>query len=107
VKWHPMCTRCGWRMGGLDSWDGARCRCGKNESLEVHIDPSRPVQVSKQGLKANPDFAGLSGSVTSVREDALSVYFPERGASSIWLAGEIENVPLPPTHNRDERTKPK
>ena len=25
---HPFCNRCGWRMGGQDSWDGARCKCG-------------------------------------------------------------------------------
>jgi tRNA(Ile2) C34 agmatinyltransferase TiaS len=27
---HPMCRDCGWRMGGLDSWDGARCKCRKS-----------------------------------------------------------------------------
>lgn len=27
---HPMCRECGWRMGGLDSWDGARCKCRKS-----------------------------------------------------------------------------
>lgn len=25
---YPMCRTCGWSMGGLDSWDGNRCRCG-------------------------------------------------------------------------------
>lgn len=25
---HPYCGKCGWRKGGLDSWDGTRCRCG-------------------------------------------------------------------------------
>jgi len=92
-------------MGGLDSWDGSRCRCGKHEAQDVAIDPSRPVQVSPQGLKANPAFAGLSGTVTNVRRTSVSVYFPKRGASSIWFPEEIENVPLPPEHNRDERTK--
>lgn len=24
----PMCNTCGWRMGGLDSWDGRACKCG-------------------------------------------------------------------------------
>lgn len=27
---HPMCRTCGWSMGGLDSWDGNRCKCGKS-----------------------------------------------------------------------------
>jgi hypothetical protein len=91
-------------MGGLDSWDGSRCRCGKSESREVAIDPSRPVQVSAQGLKANPDFAGLTGTVTHVREDSLSVFFPERGASSVWLTSEIENAPPPSPNPQRRRT---
>lgn len=24
---HPFCGTCGWRKGGIDSWDGKRCRC--------------------------------------------------------------------------------
>lgn len=24
----PMCNVCGWRKGGLDSWNGRACRCG-------------------------------------------------------------------------------
>jgi len=24
----PMCTKCGWRKGGKDSWDGKGCKCG-------------------------------------------------------------------------------
>lgn len=27
----PYCQRCGWRKGGPDSWDGARCKCGHSE----------------------------------------------------------------------------
>lgn len=25
---HPMCRRCGWAMGGVDSWNGRACKCG-------------------------------------------------------------------------------
>lgn len=25
----PQCSACGWRMGGLDSWSGHACKCGK------------------------------------------------------------------------------
>jgi hypothetical protein len=25
---HPFCNVCGWRKGGVDSWDGKRCKCG-------------------------------------------------------------------------------
>ncbi len=27
-KRHPYCRKCGWRRGGVDSWDGLRCKCG-------------------------------------------------------------------------------
>ncbi len=25
---HPFCPVCGWRKGGVDSWDGRACKCG-------------------------------------------------------------------------------
>ena len=25
---HPFCRECGWRKGGLDSWNGHACKCG-------------------------------------------------------------------------------
>ena len=31
-KFHPFCRICGWRKGGVDSWDGAACKCGLYES---------------------------------------------------------------------------
>jgi hypothetical protein len=24
----PVCQSCGWRKGGLDSWNGTVCKCG-------------------------------------------------------------------------------
>lgn len=30
-KLHPFCNKCGWRKGGVDSWDGNRCKCGHAE----------------------------------------------------------------------------
>lgn len=27
---HLFCYDCGWRRGGVDSWDGIRCKCGKS-----------------------------------------------------------------------------
>lgn len=29
---HPYCKDCGWRMGGVDSWDGKACKCGHSEA---------------------------------------------------------------------------
>lgn len=28
IPLHPLCERCGWRKGGVDSWDGKGCKCG-------------------------------------------------------------------------------
>lgn len=27
----PWCAACGWRKGGIDSWDGRACKCGHSE----------------------------------------------------------------------------
>lgn len=27
----PWCFDCGWRKGGVDSWNGVGCKCGHNE----------------------------------------------------------------------------
>lgn len=34
---HPFCGTCGWRKGGVDSWDGKRCRCGQS-ALPMILD---------------------------------------------------------------------
>lgn len=26
---HPYCQKCGWRKGGVDSWNGKACKCGE------------------------------------------------------------------------------
>jgi hypothetical protein len=32
ISLHPLCDVCGWRKGGMDSWDGVTCKCG-------HLEP--------------------------------------------------------------------
>lgn len=27
---HPYCNKCGWRKGGIDSWNGRACKCGNS-----------------------------------------------------------------------------
>ena len=27
-KRYPFCNECGWRKGGIDSWNGHSCKCG-------------------------------------------------------------------------------
>lgn len=45
VALHPYCQKCGWRKGGIDSWDGARCKCSRDNTappmlaLEAEIVP--------------------------------------------------------------------
>lgn len=29
---HPFCKGCGWRKGGVDSWDGRACKCGHSDA---------------------------------------------------------------------------
>jgi len=60
------------------------------------IDIDQPVRITAAGLKANPDFKGLVGTVipaSRVNARGIAVFFPARGATSIWLDGEVENVP--------------
>jgi len=33
---HPFCNVCGWRKGGVDSWNGRACRCGHSEPAMKH-----------------------------------------------------------------------
>lgn len=30
-QFRPFCKDCGWRKGGVDSWDGKACKCGHTE----------------------------------------------------------------------------
>ncbi len=30
-EFRPFCKDCGWRKGGVDSWDGKACKCGHTE----------------------------------------------------------------------------
>lgn len=38
-QFRPFCKDCGWRKGGIDSWNGAACKCGHNEPV---IDMKEP-----------------------------------------------------------------
>ena len=39
---HPYCQKCGWRKGGVDSWDGKACKC------KEYAPPIVPVE---EGVK--------------------------------------------------------
>ncbi len=33
---YPSCNKCGWRKGGLHSWNGRACKCGHTATPHVH-----------------------------------------------------------------------
>lgn len=37
---HPFCEICGWRKGGVDSWDGKSCKCKHAEPPQKAVDPT-------------------------------------------------------------------
>jgi hypothetical protein len=42
---HPYCRTCGWRKGGLDSWDGKACKCGHREQpIETRLPAPEKLQ---------------------------------------------------------------
>lgn len=37
----PYCKVCGWRKGGVDSWNGKACKCGHSEPPIQPIEPKQ------------------------------------------------------------------
>jgi hypothetical protein len=42
---HPWCKTCGWRKGGVDSWNGRACKCGHSEPPL----PNEPASIAHIG----------------------------------------------------------
>ena len=38
----PWCKECGWRKGGVDSWNGVSCKCGFNEAPLCRVEDQPP-----------------------------------------------------------------
>lgn len=38
----PFCKSCGWRKGGIDSWNGVACKCGFNEPPICRVEDQPP-----------------------------------------------------------------
>lgn len=47
-----FCRACGWRKGGVDSWDGVACKCG-------HTEPSRTTCLGCGGIGKVPYGIGM------------------------------------------------
>lgn len=44
---HPFCNKCGWRKGGVDSWNGRACKCGCSEAAFHYRDEPDPERETK------------------------------------------------------------
>lgn len=51
----PVCQKCHWRMGGVDSWDGVSCKCGKRAA---------PSTARAQQIEANRQQAARIAGLT-------------------------------------------
>lgn len=49
---HPYCNVCGWRKGGIDSWDGLKCKCGHSEPPMSTDDPANPAMPLDEARRA-------------------------------------------------------
>jgi hypothetical protein len=49
-KLRPWCQVCGWRKGGVDSWDGVKCKCGHSEPPLRRV-PTTEDEVADEALE--------------------------------------------------------
>lgn len=50
----PMCSRCSWRKGGKDSWDGRACKCGLREAPLHRCDVCSGLGRVPYGIGSEP-----------------------------------------------------
>lgn len=72
---HPFCNRCGWRKGGVDSWDGERCKCGHAAEPmpadDANLVVSRHHFDHVTALFCKDGSTGLAGIVTAVLPEGV------------------------------------
>ena len=51
-KLRAYCNDCGWRKGGVDSWDGVKCKCGHSETITIHFNTKRLYSAHGQRITA-------------------------------------------------------
>jgi hypothetical protein len=64
---HPFCNICGWRKGGLDSWNGTTCKCGHSEPPIVRTEPLVPWIVMTSSAKMPSSVKSAYRNVALVR----------------------------------------
>jgi hypothetical protein len=60
---HPFCRKCGWRRGGVDSWDGHACKCKISEPAYQHCTECEGKGLASCGTC---DGSGLVGPVSRI-----------------------------------------
>lgn len=63
---HPYCQTCGWRKGGVDSWNGDTCKCGHSAPAikPVKTDLVPPDQQDDLGRVTGERFGSKSAGAT-------------------------------------------
>lgn len=52
---HPYCNACGWRKGGVDSWNGFACKCGHSEAaIKRYAEPAQLTKLGPSQTKLTP-----------------------------------------------------
>jgi hypothetical protein len=58
-KLHPFCNRCGWRKGGVDSWNGRACKCGHSEP-PLPEQPATVTDIQTRAIERAPVRDGVA-----------------------------------------------
>ena len=81
-----FCNVCGWRKGGVDSWDGVRCKCGHAEPPIQLIGADR---IAADRIWRDPD-AQYRFQIETGMTDAKSPEYQERFRE--WAFKSINGV---------------
>lgn len=57
---HPYCQLCGWRKGGVDSWDGVYCKCGHSEPAITFLSEEERRMVRARLRQGNEEVAAFT-----------------------------------------------
>lgn len=80
---HPFCNACGWRKGGLDSWDGNKCKCG-------HYAPPMPaIYLVCPVRNVTPELSEqIAKYVSNLEKLGANVHYPPRDVDQNDPTGE-------------------
>jgi len=85
---HPLCRRCGFAMGGKDSWSGHACKCG-------HYAP----QIERDIEKVDAAYRAAQGPVTFACESSAPAKVPTLQCRA--LPGRVQPTRIALTKGRE------